>query len=351
MTGINSVGKDYYGSIDISRDVTYTKKPNDKEGTSIGYNNGGMDEKLRTMINVLTKHYTEMNKINKNHSNPEKYIRDKYCNKHSSEFRSDMTEEERSIAYRNEMRMLKEGKTIGYAYNDHALRGYDGIYGGYVPETEKENQYSRDVLNRQIDQLLKNNNIRIPDNLNLQFSIDPYDFILKVSGSDDMELIKSIEELLNKGDNSKNLFYHIYQCMHGRDNELANSQLSNDTIKKSSVWWQIMNTTGYDLRKLRNENGTFYTDDGQDIIDIYKNSPLIPKEYLEGTLENYLPYLRQYSEEGFNNTPDLVLNIGYNSTGLYDIGQDNGYGYGQNGWLKELVSNTDSNISRFEASV
>jgi hypothetical protein len=139
--------------------------------------------------------------------------------------------------------------------------------------------------------------------------------------------------------------------MHGKDNELVNNQLNNDIIKKSSVWWQIMNTTGYDLRELHNENGTFYTNDGKDLIEIYKNSSNIPDKYRNATVEYYLPYIDQYAEEGFNNTPDLILTIGYNNRGLYDIGQEKGYGYGQNTWLKELNRDTIRNESRFNVSV
>ena len=42
---------------------------------------------------------------------------------------------------------------------------------------------------------------------------------------------------------------------------------------------------------------------------------------------------------------DLVLKIGFDSSGLYDIGQERGYGATQNMWMKGISQ------SIFEASV
>ena len=42
---------------------------------------------------------------------------------------------------------------------------------------------------------------------------------------------------------------------------------------------------------------------------------------------------------------DLVLKIGFDSSGLYDIGQEKGYGAAQNMWMKSVSQ------SMFEARV
>ena len=46
-----------------------------------------------------------------------------------------------------------------------------------------------------------------------------------------------------------------------------------------------------------------------------------------------------------NEKKDLVLKIGFDSSGLYDIGQERGYGATQNMWMKGISQ------SIFEASV
>lgn len=46
-----------------------------------------------------------------------------------------------------------------------------------------------------------------------------------------------------------------------------------------------------------------------------------------------------------NEKKDLVLKIGFDSSGLYDIGQEKGYGAAQNMWMKGVSQ------SVFEASV
>ena len=69
-----------------------------------------------------------------------------------------MTEDQRSIAYRNEKRMLQTGGkySAGFARYDYALRNYKDVYTGgsrsvgYVRNTDREKQYARSVVNQQI---------------------------------------------------------------------------------------------------------------------------------------------------------------------------------------------------------
>ena len=53
-----------------------------------------------------------MYKENLSHSDPMAYIESKYCDVTSPNFCSYMTEDQRSIAYRNEKRMLQTGENI-----------------------------------------------------------------------------------------------------------------------------------------------------------------------------------------------------------------------------------------------
>ncbi len=51
------------------------------------------------------------------------YVRSKYCDVTSPNFRSEMTADQRSIAYHNEKRMLETGgkHTAGFGRYDYAL--------------------------------------------------------------------------------------------------------------------------------------------------------------------------------------------------------------------------------------
>ena len=53
----------------------------------------------------------------------------------------------------------------------------------------------------------------------------------------------------------------------------------------------------------------------------------------------------QYAKNGWKKENDLVLKIGFDSSGLYDIGQEKGYGATQNMWMKGVSQ------SMFEARV
>lgn len=122
-----------------------------------------------------------------------------------------MTEDQRSIAYRNEKRMLQTGGkySAGFARYDYALRNYKDVYTGgsrsigYIRNTDKEKQYARSVVNQQISNLFSKNGISLSKQADLTFSIDPYTYQLTVSGNADRDTLSQIEKLLNEGDNAK----------------------------------------------------------------------------------------------------------------------------------------------------
>ena len=140
----------------------------------------------------------------------------------------------------------------------------------------------------------------------MTFSIDPYTYQLTVSGNADRDTLSQIEKLLNEGDNAKNIWTHAWICMHDSDNEIVNSQANRTKANQYSLWHEVYETTGYEL---------------------YSNRWL------------------QYAKNGWKKENDLVLKIGFDSSGLYDIGQERGYGATQNMWMKGISQ------SIFEASV
>lgn len=53
----------------------------------------------------------------------------------------------------------------------------------------------------------------------------------------------------------------------------------------------------------------------------------------------YSNRLLEYAKNGWNQKNDLVLEIGFDDNGLYDIGQEKGFGVKQSIWIGDTVSN------------
>ena len=239
------------------------------------------------------------------------------------------------------------GKPVGgFARYDYALRNYKDVYTGgsrsvgYVRNTDREKQHARSVVNQQISNLLSKNGISISKQADLVFSIDPYTYQLTVSGNADRDTLSQIEKLLNEGDNAKNIWTHAWICMHDADNEIVNSQANMTKANQYSLWHEVYETTGYDARNATYKNGTFIAEDGTDLLALFKEKSKSGAGY-----ELYSKRWLQYAKNGWKKENDLVLKIGFDSSGLYDIGQEKGYGATQNMWMKGVSQ------SMFEARV
>ena len=77
------------------------------------------------------------------------------------------------------------------------------------------------------------------------------------------------------------------------------------------------------------------------IMNLYKSKNYKIKNYEQKGIdvykrEGYELYCKrwlQYAKNGWKKENDLVLKIGFDSSGLYDIGQEKGYGAAQNMWI------------------
>ncbi|MGJ0494281.1 DUF4885 family protein [Aliarcobacter cryaerophilus] len=295
--------------------------------------NGYVNNEAKLARERLEEVYSKATKENKKFANPEQHISDKYYSQPSPYYIEGLSRMEREIAYNHEMDYLKNNKLTKINYIDPNLKDLTSIH-GYIEELE-EKKFNREAVNTQFQQLLDKYSISIPKDTNLTFTIDPYDYKVSVSGIDDKNLSSLIEDVLNTASNSKELFSHIYNST--LDN---NSQVSKEKSDKKTLFHEIKNRTGYDLRELENVDGKFLTQDGTDILELYKigviNSKNIPEEYKGMVFELYSGKLIELAKKGFENVPDLVLSIDYKNGSFYDLGQSENFGTGKTKWIDEL---------------
>lgn len=335
MVNINN--SDYYSKIPVGRDIN--KLPaHSANGTTVGYQYTGLTEEDRIVHEILQEHYDKVYKENMSHPDPVKYIQSKYYEYSSPNFCSYMSDDQRYTAYTHEMKMIETGGDTlgGFGRYDYALRNYKDLYtgdsatNGGIRNTDKEKQYARSVVNQQIINLLSGNGIELSDEMDLKFSIDPYYNQLKVSGNADKDTMSLIEKLMNEGDNARNLWEHAWICMHNSDNEIINSQANTVKSDQCSLWNELYYTTGYDIQNAIYKDGTFFAEDGTDLLALFRK-----KEPNNVLYEMYSERWIEYAKNGWNKNNDLVIEIGFDKNGLYDIGQEKGFGIMQDTWIKQ----------------
>ncbi|RBQ29836.1 DUF4885 family protein [Aliarcobacter vitoriensis] len=312
------------------------------EKTFINANrNGYINFEAKVIKERLEEVYSKATKENKTFPNPEQHIRDKYYNQSSTYYIENLSKYEREIVYKQEINYLKDNKLANINYIDPNIKDLNAI-NGYVEEAE-EKAFNRTSVNEQFQQLLDKYSISIPKDKNLTLTIDPYDYKVTVNGLDDKNLSSLIEDTLNTADNSKELFKHIYTSR--TDN---NTQISQEKSDKKSLFHEIKDKTGYDLRDLENIDGKFLTKDGTDIIELYKQGVIetktIPEEYKGMVFESYSANLSKLAKKGFENVPDLILSIDYKNGSFYDVGQSENFGIGKTKWIDELKASKSQTL-------
>ncbi|KJJ41651.1 hypothetical protein UM89_12330 [Bacillus subtilis] len=289
-------------------------------------------------IKILDEKYSRINAINKTKSDPLGYIKDKYQNSKSPYFRSDLSAAERQAAYDNETEWLFKGKAQNYNLQDAAFRNV--TFNGEV-EAENAKVYQRSQVNQQLQVLLDRNHIHIPEGTELTFTITPIDYKVRVSGSDDEDLIKQIEQVLQSGDNSKELFLHIMKSQSS-----DSTQFSEEAYKKYQAAREMYEATGYHLKDLEVIDGRYVTPDGRDLLDVYKEKlekDPMQKETASYAVSHYRSELSKIAEAGYGAIPDFILSIDYSNGSLRDVGQSKSYGTGDTEWLDTLKRQTGVN--------
>lgn len=288
--------------------------------------------KFRKYLDALNEHYSKVNEENMKFADPEKHIDDKYFNKKSPYYVKGLTNLEREICWQAEYDV--------YHGEPPALNSYDPViqekFGGcniFIMDMEG-NQDARNALNEAVDKAFEENGIVIPEEADLQLTVDPYDYQIHASGVDD-NLAASIEQALNKGKNGYYLYQHILQCNPRNYNvEEPGQYISGDT-GKMAVYHLVDQLTGYDIRKLEYKDGKFFTPDGEDLWNVLEDKydeMLANGEAGPFNLGNYADDYKYIAQTGWTTENDCNLSVDYREGYLYDIGTNYGYGPGQTKW-------------------
>ena len=233
--------------------------------------------------------------------------------KYSSDYYKQFSELEVTAMYDNELEMTLFGCLGGGGNLD------DPHLKGEVRDvTEKQaHEYNRKTINMQLCNIFGNAGIdsTMLSKYNMTFSIDPYDYSLKVSGVDDAGLTAMLEKLLNKDHNARELFYHI---MHSN-----RASISDYAKAKYHTLNSFASVTGQDPRQYRQTEAGLVNGRGENILDIYrealKTSDAVPAQF-KGTAYNvFEENIKKLLAEGFYRIPDLNLRVGYKDGMLQDL--------------------------------
>lgn len=259
------------------------------------------------------------------------YIWDKYFNKKSSRYVTGLSDVERHACYSNEYSETCGGGS--YTFADPVTQK-DALIPASI-DIARKNQYNRNKINTQIADLFAENQISVPHDVTLRFTIEPKEYKLTVSGTEDEELKKNIERILNTDDNAKNIFMHMINIQDDNAGQFSEKKLSKYYMNKT-----VKEETGYDLDELALKDGAFYTEDGTNIYELLMKSIAtqeMPKDVKSSVYYYYREQLNEVAKY-YNVTDDLVLSIDYQNGSLYDVNQRKQYGVGQTQWISDMAN-------------
>lgn len=295
-------------SIDLQSYIDMAKASNqetiENAGNKIDYRTMPYVDVARAFRAALTEKYSKLATEAKTHSDPEAYIREKYFCKGSEYYEADLSDIERQIAYRYEKDMYQTGKINGVSFQDSLFRGIE-VYGDVVDSDEA--QFKGEVVNAQIPNILQQAGINadaIPKSC--EFTVNPYTYEISVEGVG-QDLKASMEKALNVGENGKYLFYYLYNY--------ASPQGASDVRMKYKAYQEVYSFTGLRLDELVEKDGAYYTEDGQNVLDLAnvgidqsKDIPYSHKAAMKTWIHDLISNL---SKLGWSNVPDISLSLQY----------------------------------------
>lgn len=286
---------------------------------------------------ILTDKYSKLVEDAKQHDDPELYIERKYYDPTCPWFTSDLTREERSIGYRNEISMLKRGKVAGANMLDSVFR-VNNLTINYEEINASEISYYRQLCDAQLQNIFSENGIEAGESTQYIFKVDPYSYYISVD-CENTVLKEKMESALNQGENGKHLWQQI-KWFSERDGAHG-AQISNKlSDHKVLAYREVYRYTGYHLYDLKEENGTYYTEEGTDVQTLIREGVSEDPNFPYGAKEDHIravcSWIQEVSERGWENVPDMVLSIGYSFAGLHDLDQEISFDYGSD-WYKQYL--------------
>lgn len=270
----------------------------------------------RDTVEISCEVTVEFPTYHKMHDDPENYIHSRYFSPLCPWYAGDLTDEERSIGYRNEISMLKKGKLFSLQFGDSSFRGMP-VFG--LTADDAYMLFNRQMVDAQINNIFKANGIEVEKNSHYTFSIDPYTYYISIEGVDELTRQK-MEAALNVGENGKNLYIHVlyYSFRDGADS----SQYSFNGLKKNWIYHDVLKYTGMELNNLEERDGTYYTQDGIDICDLVKKG-IDQSDEVKGDFKNTekkltVDEIHWLASIGRDNIRDLILHIDFINGGLVD---------------------------------
>ena len=306
----------------------------------------------RELADKIDKVYERENRINKSFANPKEHIQRKYFDPTYSHYRvldGNLLSANRMDAYDNEMQVLNGGKPYVYSVIDYAYRGYEAPSINGEIESLRESIHDRLNMDFQVSKLFEENDINVPSGVSLTFRSDLYTNRISVLGGIDDNLKQKMENVLNKDNNASVLSLHIVQSATSSGNS---EQYSSEKSKLWNLADKIYRYTGYDMRDLEARDGSFFTKEGEDVLEKVEegvrnattdNTPTEQRAAL-GLLRSNIKY---FSEKGIYKENDFI-DIEFKDGHLLDVRQKYKFGVGQNGWIHDMAR--ENGVDDYELS-
>lgn len=342
-SGASTEAESTYGITTISQSLS-------DEGTTFPEFNPVTE--LAKKAKVVKEHYSKVNEENKRFADPEKHIWRKYNDRQYEHYVGGLTDLEREICYKQEIDVYR-GKEPRVCSYDPVIQENFGGWNIFLDDINYNTEV-RTQMNDSINQIFEENGIIIPDGADLRLTVDPYDYKIHASGVDE-ELAEKIEQALNKGKNGYNLYTHLEYCNPANLGAPEPEQYASGGSYKATVHHIVKAFTGYDLRDLETDNGKFLTPDGQDVWELVeeKYAEICEKEGADAfgsfSPDAYDGLYRMYAFQGWDNSYDRNLTIGYKDGELYDVDTEYGYGTGQTGWLDQIKDRIEEQRRQYRA--
>ena len=211
----------------------------------------------------------------------------------------------------------------------------------------EEDAFNRQMINRQIENILSDAGICISEEENLTFSVDPYSYEISVTGNVGEEKRKQIEDALNQGENGWNLYTHIY---FSAKDEMNSTQITGEGQLKRHMNDLFYEFYGIKLCECEKQGDDFITPDGRSVRDMIgaRNTASIHGSGMYAVDTNslkhhYLDLLQPYS---YDTGDTQTLEIAYTSTGLHDLHQDYSLGNGDTEWIERKRTELEQELGR-----